>query len=620
VPPKRSSETHAYGWIKRELKRRGFNTHNPNRDPHGEVYTQHECQGHDELKRGLGGEIPENMVRLGARSFWVIEAKAKPSELPKAFREAKGYGDKVNGNTQEIRVVLASGVAGSDEDGYRAKTAYLKSGKWEEVTLEGNPLRRLPKKEECTRIQSQDTAQIAKRELTTREIVDLSNRINRKLHGAKVTKEKRAPTVAVLLCALSKSPGLRLTDSADVFVSDINSRAEAIFLASEKKHLWSQIKLVAPSEDNKAYAGALDEVILELHRAEIVSASPDSDVLGSFFENFLRYGNTSKDLGIVLTPRHICRFVAEIMDVEDTDMVYDPALGTGGFLIAAFNHVRSKRTQADANRFAKNRIYGCDEYGPVASLAFANMYFRGDGKHNLRNASCFGGHLSASSSSARRARFRDGKEFKSREKRVSTKVMMNPPFAQNENDEYEYRFVDHALDQLQDKGLLFTVLPSSVMYAHEFAWWRTELLEDNQLVTVVLFPNDLFYPVAVESVGVFLRKGVPHSDNVVLWIRLDDDGFTKWKGFRIEKHGQDHRQVLNPIIEVARNWCLRGVHAADKPGLFEFRTIRGDELVPQSQMGTPPLVQTDFTAEVGRAIRDHIYSRWRIAAEVQHGD
>jgi hypothetical protein len=126
-----SSETHAYGWIKRELKRKGFDTKNPARDPRGEVYTQHECNQNGDIKEALDGGIPENIVQLDARTFWVLEAKSKPKDLDKAYQEAIDYAETANRRSQSLKIILASGVAGSDEDGYRAKTALFLNGEWQ---------------------------------------------------------------------------------------------------------------------------------------------------------------------------------------------------------------------------------------------------------------------------------------------------------------------------------------------------------------------------------------------------------------------------------------------------------------------------------------------------------
>ena len=52
--------------------------------------------------------------------------------------------------------------------------------------------------------------------------------------------------------------------------------------------------------------------------------------------------NGAKEIGIVLTPRHITRFAVQVVDVEQHDVVCDPTCGTGGFLISALDHVKTK--------------------------------------------------------------------------------------------------------------------------------------------------------------------------------------------------------------------------------------------------------------------------------------
>ena len=66
----------------------------------------------------------------------------------------------------------------------------------------------------------------------------------------------------------------------------------------------------------------------------------DADILGKFFETFLRYGNDAKELGIVFTPRHIVNFMIDLIDLKATDTVYDPTCGTGGFLVSAFMRMK----------------------------------------------------------------------------------------------------------------------------------------------------------------------------------------------------------------------------------------------------------------------------------------
>jgi type I restriction-modification system DNA methylase subunit len=54
----------------------------------------------------------------------------------------------------------------------------------------------------------------------------------------------------------------------------------------------------------------LKHTIKELNSLDIKNAmASGKDVLGEFYEKFLKYGNGAKEIGIVLTPRHITEFV-----------------------------------------------------------------------------------------------------------------------------------------------------------------------------------------------------------------------------------------------------------------------------------------------------------------------
>jgi len=120
-----------------------------------------------------------------------------------------------------------------------------------------------------------------------------------------------------------------------------------------------------------------------------------TDVLGKFYEVFLKYGNGAKEIGIVLTPRHVTRFAVDILGVALTDIVYDPCCGTGGFLVAAFDSVKRQFGETNTNLFKQYNIFGVDSDHDVVTLAIVNMIFRGDGKNNIVEGNCFAKYLEA---------------------------------------------------------------------------------------------------------------------------------------------------------------------------------------------------------------------------------
>jgi type I restriction enzyme M protein len=66
----------------------------------------------------------------------------------------------------------------------------------------------------------------------------------------------------------------------------------------------------------------------------------DADTKGDLFEHVLRQIKQAGELGQFRTPRHIIRAIVEMMDPKIGETVYDPAAGTAGFLVAAYNHIR----------------------------------------------------------------------------------------------------------------------------------------------------------------------------------------------------------------------------------------------------------------------------------------
>ena len=86
----------------------------------------------------------------------------------------------------------------------------------------------------------------------------------------------------------------------------------------------------------KKFRKAIIETLQHLREMNIRSAINSSDdALGKFYETFLKYANGAKEMGIVLTPRHVTRFAVDVIGIGTNDIIFDPACGTGGFLISA---------------------------------------------------------------------------------------------------------------------------------------------------------------------------------------------------------------------------------------------------------------------------------------------
>ncbi|HEV8605864.1 MAG TPA: N-6 DNA methylase [Tepidisphaeraceae bacterium] len=535
----RASEVDAYVFIKENLKLLGWDPRSPERIPEGQVYTQNECLSHPAICAALGLQRPENIVKVAETTLWVIEAKRSQGQLAQAISEAEDYARKIN-KGGKLLTPFISGVAGNLIDGFQIRSRFLVGDKYQPIKINGVEATALLSQSDCALILKTGKPDLDNPPIDEKLFLSRAELINEILHLGAVNPHQRANVMAALLLTMLSDTGVNVEErNPSVLIGDINSRVQSVLRAQGKSEFYEYIKIALPtSQDNHVkFRQALVDTIQELNNLNIRSAmNSGADWLGAFYEVFLKYASWAQDLGIVLTPRHMTRYAADVMDVRPSDIIFDPTCGTGGFLVAAFDAVKKSATSQQISNFKKYSVFGIEQDPGVAALAVVNMIFRGDGKNNIIEGNCFAKKLiRITANGSVTARFAPANPPNPTTPPV-TKVMMNPPFALKRSAEKEYKFIDHALEQMEHGGLLFAVLPYSTLVrpGRYKVWRRDALLPHHTVVAVVTLPGDLFYPVAVTTVGLFIRKGTPHPmEQNVLWVRALSDGLLKSKGKRL---------------------------------------------------------------------------------------
>lgn len=535
---KRVSEFTSYIYIKNELLTIGWNTKNPSRNSEGQVYTQQECHDHEELKKFLNRKKPEYVIKINEDCFYIIEAKGKIEDIDIAYQEALDYANMIN-KSKNIKALIISGVAGNDDDGYLVQSSFLENGVFKTINYHGKEITSLISPKLSTELIELGTASIKELEINEKQLLATAEEINEVLHLGSINKDERASVMATLLLSLIDDTKPNYNASSTVFVKDVNNRAEEILIQHNKRDFFKHIEIKLPSKDEarNKYKKALVSTIFKLKKINIKAAMHSgTDVLGKFYEVFLKYGNGAKDIGIVLTPRHITSFACNVLNITHQDVVYDPTCGTGGFLVSAFDYVRRNSNEKQLAEFKKHRIFGIEQQPKVASLAIVNMIFRGDGSNNIIDDNCLSVGLKKlilnSSTTAEYVKLGENKNNE-----VISKVLMNPPFALKDKDEKEYKFVQHAIDQMADGGLLFAILPLSVLTksGDSKKWRQNKLLKENTVLSVISLPDKLFYPVGVHTCALIIKKGVKHAeDQNVFWAKCREDGYLTKKGKRLK--------------------------------------------------------------------------------------
>ena len=330
----KDSEVHAYQFIKEELRLLGWDVRNPERADAGQVWTQHEALHNPAIKESLKGRVPENVVKVSNNVLWVFEAKRSHKELNKALAEAEDYARSFEDNdTYEARFI--SGIAGNDIDLFLVRTKYFNGTEFVPITLNGVEATGLLSQTVLQKILETGQPDIADPEIDEQLFISKAEEINRILHLGAVNPHQRAGVMAALLLAQVSDTAPNLNEPRpDILIRDINSRVQSILQTQGKPEFAEYINIALPStpDNHVKLRRALVDTLQELNNLNIRSAmNSGADWLGAFYEVFLKYASWAQDLGIVLTPRHLTRWVADVLNIQVNDIVYDPTCGTGGF-------------------------------------------------------------------------------------------------------------------------------------------------------------------------------------------------------------------------------------------------------------------------------------------------
>ena len=109
------------------------------------------------------------------------------------------------------------------------------------------------------------------------------------------------------------------------------------------------------------------------------TSSEELHTLGALYEIMLReMRDAAGDSGEFYTPRPVVRFMVEVTDPRLGETVLDPAAGTGGFLVEAFNHLsKQMRTVADRKLLQESSLSGCEPKSLPYLLCQMNLLLHG---------------------------------------------------------------------------------------------------------------------------------------------------------------------------------------------------------------------------------------------------
>jgi type I restriction enzyme M protein len=246
------------------------------------------------------------------------------------------------------------------------------------------------------------------------------------------------------------------------------------------------------------------------------------DLLGAAYEYLIKYfaDSAGKKGGEFYTPAEVVRLLVQITKPQAGNEIYDPTVGSGGFLIQAHQYVEEQGQ--NPNDLA---LYGQDSNGTVWAICNMNMIL-----HNITRFTIENGDT-----------LEDPLILENGQVRKFDRVLANPPFSQNysrANMKFTSRFrewapetgkkadlmfVQHMLASLKPSGHMATIMPHGVLFrGGKEKLIRELLVKDDVIEAIISLPPGLFYGTSIAACVVVCNKNKPDElHNKVLFVNAD---------------------------------------------------------------------------------------------------
>ena len=236
----------------------------------------------------------------------------------------------------------------------------------------------------------------------------------------------------------------------------------------------------------------------------------DGDVKGAIYEGILEKNGQDKKSGAgqYFTPRSLIQTMVDVTRPKITETVCDPACGTGGFLLAAYDHMKKESQDKDKRDFLRNKaLHGFDNTALVVTLASMNLYLHGIGTD--------------------RSPILCQDSLENVPDTLVDVILANPPFGTrpagsvdiNRPDFYvetknnQLNFLQPIMVMLKNGGRAAVVLPDNVLFeGNAGETIRKKLLADFNLHTILRLPTGIFYAQGVKANVLFFTKGQPTKE------------------------------------------------------------------------------------------------------------
>ena len=311
-------------------------------------------------------------------------------------------------------------------------------------------------------------------------------------------------------------------DNVFPFLRKLNGREESIYN-----------KFMEDSSFTIPTASLLVEAVKIIDEMHIKEQNRDTQ--GDIYEYLLSQLQTAGRNGQFRTPRHIIKMMTEILDPKFGDKICDPACGTAGYLISAFEHILRSKTSKEfikENRFTGDKmnnaqweilreesLYGYDFDQTMVRISLMNLMMHGISNPNIDQKNTLS------------KRYNESNYY--------DVILANPPFKgsideseigenfRTKTKKTELLFLELMYNLLTNGGRCIVIVPDGVLFGNSKAHKKIKelLLERCRLDAIILMPPGVFKPYAGVSTAVlYFVKGEPTKQ--VWFYDMENDGFS----------------------------------------------------------------------------------------------
>ena len=343
----------------------------------------------------------------------------------------------------------------------------------------------------------------------------------------------------------------------------------------------------------------------------------DVDVKGAAFEGLLEKAASEgkKGAGQYFTPRVLIQSIVHIMKpdprVSRNFTICDPACGTGGFLMCAYEWLleitKGALDRKDFERVKTRTYFGQDLVARPRRLALMNLFL-----HGLEPKIYLG----------------DSIYEPDRGKRYDC-ILTNPPFGTKganqapvrddftiETSNKQLNFVQHVVNILKPGGRAAMVLPDNCLFEGKAGEVFKILMQDCNLHTILRLPRGTFTPYSpgVKANVIFFQKGYPTENVWIFDARSNVPGITKKERPLTLRHFAEFEQCYgndpngrSERKDLGENGCFRKFHISEikeRDYKLDITWLKDESLEDANDLPEPQDLATEAITELEAAIAD----------------